>query len=127
MDEVRSLTADSGGIDFEIGDDAWCQVFLRTAPDRRPLGAELFPTLLRKLLVFLKGRDAMRPTRQMDGEDWSWFLSLSELHSSLYARRGEGHWKIRALDADGKPIGDLVVDDRTLNRWIVDLEGWLGE
>jgi hypothetical protein len=61
----------------------------------------------------------------MDGLQWAWFLSLSEKHGSLYARKSGDSFSVRARDAGDNQMIDFDFTIEEAKIWRDHLENWL--
>jgi len=127
MVESKSLAAREAVFEFQVGERDWCHLLLQWDKASFTLGAEVFGVLVRKLLAFLDGRSKLHYTFRADDLDWAWFLTLSERHCSLYARRIDGAYVLRVHDARARKIAEFRIDEAEAARWAAELTKWLDE
>ena len=127
MAEIKLLTAREAALEFHVGERDWCHLLLQWEDASFTLGAEVFQVLVKKLLAFLDGRSKLHYTFRTDELDWAWFLTLSERHCSLYARRIDDAYILRVHDARARNIAEFRLEEGEAARWAAELTKWLDE
>lgn len=87
----KVLTLQAENVAFEITpilENGWTQVYFIVENQKYFLGAETLNYILNHLLDALGGKQT-KPAGTIEGEEVFWVLTLSEIHSSIYAAIGE--------------------------------------
>jgi hypothetical protein len=106
------LVASAGALEMSIGPNRWTKLRLTTEGHSRPLGAEMFDGLARRLLTFLRS-----PSPEL-----RWVLSLAEPHCTFYGIASPGGAVLRFQSADAAFFADLLLTASESASWIQQLE-----
>jgi hypothetical protein len=114
---VLELAAPQAVIRLSADDAGWCRVRLDAPPLQEELGADTLGHVLARLAKALEEQLPTGPTRERDGHDLLWILSLAERHCSLYARDAESRRELWFQRADGTLFYTLPISAETRRQW----------
>lgn len=122
MAKVTSLSAGRVLLTFDCDDnDWWCHVTLSIGSSNSRLGAEVLQNIVRKFLDILVSREHLEP---MEGDIWTYLLSLWEDHCSIYVHKDGDVYRFKVFDADANEISEFAITEDEAQRWQSELRAW---
>lgn len=102
--------------DSKLAASGWTRVFLSGPDGETALGADDYQVVASRLRAALGG-GLEQTGGEIDGHSVSWVLSLSEEHTSFYARPDGDDLLLFLRAADASPLATLRLDSKARGAW----------